>query len=268
MASDRPLDRRAGPIATYVAPTGLRVESYNDAVDTEARLRRTHERHAPRGGGAVHHDPLRLRPDDVCDISAKVRRHWGSYRALCYVAYQRGWTEGHEPLPRVRPRMEPVQRPRRPAGSRRSPTTSKSAASPATRACARRRVEPQRDDRRGLPAAVRLRECLRAPQDNQEIPPASQVPGLREYLSGAFTQAPAPTPAAAASARPPSARGQSQGQRPRRRRWSATVKTDDPGRGDSRRRQRRTPALDDGKSASGDVRCTTSATGTCDASST
>ena len=196
----RPIVRStSAPIATYVAPNGLRIESYNDVVEPE-RL------YDALMVGTLHgaEQPFTTirfdyRPDNFCDISAvKSGGTWGNYRALCYVAYiawldskdtslfheyGHAWSQYYAHVVQQDPALTAYLEKRGLTGDPRLRTSSTWNPS-----------EMIAEDYRQLFGSA---NAAAWPQDNQEIPPPSQVPGLREFLSGQFMEAPvAPSPPA------------------------------------------------------------------------
>jgi hypothetical protein len=186
----------AAPLATFVAPDGLRIESFNDAVDPK-RIYDALLTGTLRGGeGRFTTIRFDIRPDHICDIGAsKVNGVWGSYRALCYISYTgwlderdvglfheygHAWSLYHAYVVQQDPALTDYLEVRGLTTDPRLRTSS-----------SWNPKEMIAEDYRQLFGSAYAASW---PQDNEEIPPASQVAGLREYLSGAFTQAPAPIP--------------------------------------------------------------------------
>ena len=189
----------SAPISTYTSPAGLKVNSYNDVVDAKRiydalMVGSLH-------GGEMPHTTIRFdyRPSNLCDISTvSVNGVFGSYQANCYVAYiswlnlgdnslfheyGHAWSLYNAYVVQQDPSLGSYLQARGLTGDPRVGTSSEWSPK-----------EMIAEDYRQLFGSP---NAAAGAQDNGEIPRASEVPGLREFLSGPFILpplAPAPPP--------------------------------------------------------------------------
>ena len=262
----RPIVRSAdvaAPISTYVAPSGLRIHSYNDVFDAR-RLYDALMAGSLHGAEApfttIHFD---YRPDNFCDVSAvKAGDTWGDYRALCYVAYTawldsgdtslfheygHAWSLYNAYIVQQDPELASYLQARGLTGDPRLRTSS-----------TWNPREMVAEDYRQLFGTV---NAAAWPQDNQEIPPPQEVPGLREFLAGSFMLAPAPAPPPATTAIHVAALSGQVAKAAKA--WSATVSAIIRDAGDLPIGGAAVTLRWTTKSATGQLSCTTGAGGDC-----
>ena len=190
------------PISTYTSPEGLSVKSYNDVVDAK----RIYEalKVGSLFGDEMPHTTIRFdyRPSNFCDISTVSSNGvYGNYQANCYVAYiswlnlgdnslfheyGHAWSLYHAYVVQQDGDLTSYLHARGLAGD---PRIGRSSSwSP------REMIAEDYRQLFGTPNAAA------GSQDNGEIPRASEVPGLREFLSGPFMQPPVAPPLPAAHA--------------------------------------------------------------------
>jgi hypothetical protein len=192
----------AAPISAYTSPEGLTVKSYNDVVS--ARSVYDALMAGSLRGGEMPYTTIRfdLHPSNVCSIGAVHSGGlWGSYQANCYIAYiswldqgdnslfheyGHAWSMYHAYVVQQDPSLTRYLQARGLAGDPRIGTSS-----------SWNPKEMIAEDYRQLfgTAAAAV-----GSQDNLEIPRASEVPGLGEFLAGPFMESslppalPPPTP--------------------------------------------------------------------------
>jgi SdrD B-like domain len=184
------------PISTYTSSEGLTVKSYNDVI--EAKKVYDALMAGSLRGGEMPRTTIRFdyRPSNVCDISAvSANGAWGNYQANCYIGYVNwlnlgdnglfheyghAWSLYHAYIIQQDPSLSSYLEARGLAGDPRIGTSSKW--SP---------MEMIAEDYRQLFGTA---AAAAGAQDNGEIPRASEVPGLSEFLSGPFMQSALPPP--------------------------------------------------------------------------
>ena len=253
------------PISTYTSPEGLSVKSYNDVVDAK----RIYEalKVGSLFGDEMPHTTIRFdyRPSNFCDISTVSSNGvYGNYQANCYVAYiswlnlgdnslfheyGHAWSLYHAYVVQQDGDLTSYLHARGLAGD---PRIGRSSSwSP------REMIAEDYRQLFGTPNAAA------GSQDNGEIPRASEVPGLREFLSGPFMQPPLapPLPAPTPKLHVSDLRGQAA---KAGRAWTATAAvsvrgvTSDPVAGAAV-----TLGWVAGKGGAGSLQCTTGSTGSC-----
>jgi hypothetical protein len=197
----------AAPISTYLAPDGLRVNSYNDVVSAE-QVYDTLARGSLRGAEAprttIRFD---LRPSNYCESSTtRTDGVYADYRALCHIAYLawldqgdaslfheygHAWSLYYAYIVQQDAALTAYLKARGLAGDARLGTNT--AWDPA---------EMVAEDYRQLFGSA---GAAARPQANTAIPAAKDVPGLRDFLTGPFmTPPPPPAPPAPPPEPPPS----------------------------------------------------------------
>lgn len=196
------------PVTAHTGPEGLRVESYNDAVTAdEVYAALAAGTIGAPGGSVVVRFGLGSSSTTTTVVGASDGRYT-SFAATAYVAYDtwldggdqvlsheygHAWSLYHAYLTQQDPTLEAYLQAR---GLAEDPRVGTGYAWSAPELVA--------EDYRqllGSPSAAA------APQLNQEIPPATQVPGLRDFLATTFTKPPttagtSPSPTASSSPSP------------------------------------------------------------------